>query len=740
MTQLHSDWQAHASDAELIAATREHDASSFAVLYERHAVAALRVARQFTVDEAEAHDAVAEAFTRCLAALVDGKGPDVSFRAYLFSVIRRLCFDASARRQRFEFDSDDALAALAEDHDTEDLTFAALESSLVTTAFAQLPERYQAVLWYLEVERMSTAAAGELLGLTANGVSALAMRAREDLRRGYVQVHATTSPAECEPFVDSLGKYVRGSLSRREQAKVDAHLEECDDCRLLVAELSDVNATLRAVLAPAILGTAGLGALSGLGTIGGADATLLATGLQVLQRAGAAAGTAGAGKAAGTTSSSTSTATAATASASSSAGGAVAGAATSGLAGAASGAGAAMGGVGAAATAGTAAGGVGAGVSGAATGAVAALATGAGTVTTLVGMVGVLALAVTGTVTAVNHVAASASDPTIAAGPAPLPAPAPSVAAVVTPGTATTPGLPQPQDLPGTDLLTDLSESTDGLAEELVLGPAEALVESVAPAPAAPIRPVTPKPANPVPLPAPPTDAVIDVPVPPVDDAVIEVPAPPIIEDLIPELPAPGDPIPGPPAPIDPEPVQPAIPDPGPSEPDPTDPQDPHPGEGGGPIWELVCAVLNPPSWCPPADSDDPTPTDPGTDPGTQPGDEPGTDPGDDPTHGSPGEPDPGTDPGIDPGDTPGTEPGDDPGTEPGDEPGTDPGDDPTHGSPGEPDPVPGTGDGDDQGEDGDDDEQGTSPGAGGVGIEDLIQDPGSGTGPNPGAGTTPNP
>ena len=158
----------------------------------------------------------------------------------------------------------------------------------MATAFAALPERYQAVLWYLEVERMSTAAVGELLGLTANGVSALAMRAREELRRGYLQVHANAVPSECEPFADSLGKYVRGSLSRREQSKVDAHLEQCETCRALVVELSDVNAGLRAVIAPAVLGIAGMGALGGLGTIGGAGPALLATGLDVWHRIGQA--------------------------------------------------------------------------------------------------------------------------------------------------------------------------------------------------------------------------------------------------------------------------------------------------------------------------------------------------------------------------------------------------------------------------------------------------------------------
>src|ERR1700716_4064310 len=73
------------TDAELIAMVRAGDRRAFGPLYERHRAAALRVARLYARDAAAADDLAAEAFTRVLAAIGRGKGPDEAFRAYLYT-------------------------------------------------------------------------------------------------------------------------------------------------------------------------------------------------------------------------------------------------------------------------------------------------------------------------------------------------------------------------------------------------------------------------------------------------------------------------------------------------------------------------------------------------------------------------------------------------------------------------------------------------------------------------------
>src|SRR6202034_3516226 len=81
------------SDAELITASRASGSDAYAVLYQRHVVAARGLARQLVRGRAEAEDIVAEAFARVLAQLKRGRGPDTAFRAYLLTTVRRVAYD-----------------------------------------------------------------------------------------------------------------------------------------------------------------------------------------------------------------------------------------------------------------------------------------------------------------------------------------------------------------------------------------------------------------------------------------------------------------------------------------------------------------------------------------------------------------------------------------------------------------------------------------------------------------------
>ena len=133
----------------------------------------------------------------------------------------------------------------------EDPAVDGLESRLATRAFTRLPERWQTVLWRTAVEQESPADVAPLLGLTPNGVSALAYRAREGLRQAYLQEHLSNRVLDPhrrtdghDATVDRLGAWARGSLSARQQAQVDSHLATCPNCRALAAELADVSGGL----------------------------------------------------------------------------------------------------------------------------------------------------------------------------------------------------------------------------------------------------------------------------------------------------------------------------------------------------------------------------------------------------------------------------------------------------------------------------------------------------------------
>lgn len=251
-----------ASDAELIAAARAGDTQAFGTLYERHGDAARNVARQYSRTPADADDITADAFARVLAVLQSGGGPDEAFRAYLFTVVRRLAHAVAQGAQRVQVTDDVATfeTAFGPAGSVEEPALEGFERTVVARAFDALPERWQAVLWYTEVEGLSAAQVAPLLGLSANGVAALTYRAREGLRQGYLQQHLQSAATEqCSALAEKLGSYVRGGLSARDTRAVDAHLDGCVECQQLVTELRDVNHGMRAVVAPLVLGVAALG-------------------------------------------------------------------------------------------------------------------------------------------------------------------------------------------------------------------------------------------------------------------------------------------------------------------------------------------------------------------------------------------------------------------------------------------------------------------------------------------------
>lgn len=273
-------------DEELIDSVRHGSTSAFGDLYERHVGAAYNLARQLARSAAESDDLVADAFAKVLDTLRAGKGPDVAFRAYLLTTLRHTAYDKTRKDRKVELSEDvTAISGVSSEKVSvpfSDTAVEGLERSLAARAFATLPERWQAVLWHTEIEGQPPAEVAPLLGISANGVSALAYRAREGLRQAYLQVHlAETGTQRCRSTVDRLGAWTRGGLAKREKAQVEAHLDECDRCRALAAELADVNGALRAILAPVVLGVAAggyLAAAGGSGKLAAAGAGAAASG------------------------------------------------------------------------------------------------------------------------------------------------------------------------------------------------------------------------------------------------------------------------------------------------------------------------------------------------------------------------------------------------------------------------------------------------------------------------------
>lgn len=266
------------TDQELIAAARQGDRPAFGVLWGRHSEAGRRVARSIT-HTFDADDLVSEAYLKIMTAVMSGKGPTGPFRPYLFVTIRNLA--VTLARQRREGTLDEA-EEVADPRATDAAVLAALDSGLTLQAFRTLPERWQEVLWFTEVDALSPAEIADRLEMSANSVAALAYRAREGLRQAWIQAHIDTSAegSEHQWVLSRVGKSARNALSVRNKSRFDQHLAGCPACTVIADEAVDASRRFTSVLLPlavGITGTAGLGAFLHASSSAGEGATVVAS-------------------------------------------------------------------------------------------------------------------------------------------------------------------------------------------------------------------------------------------------------------------------------------------------------------------------------------------------------------------------------------------------------------------------------------------------------------------------------
>ncbi|MEO7146846.1 MAG: sigma-70 family RNA polymerase sigma factor [Terrimesophilobacter sp.] len=269
------------SDESLILSARAGDRSAFAELWNRHAPSGVTVARQFT-SSLDADDLVAEAYTRIYQRILDGGGPYGAFRPYLYTTIRNLASRWGGARKDIQIEDIDDLE---DENLAEDATIDALDKSLTVRAFRSLPERWQSVLWYTEVEGMDPHEVAPILGITANSVAALSYRAREGLRKAWLQAHVTAAgrTEDCKWAINRLGDNSRRSLTAREQTKLDEHLAGCLSCSIVAEEVDDVGSRLALVVLPLLLGgTAGGTLLASLGAPASASAASMPPAFQTV--------------------------------------------------------------------------------------------------------------------------------------------------------------------------------------------------------------------------------------------------------------------------------------------------------------------------------------------------------------------------------------------------------------------------------------------------------------------------
>ncbi|WP_010205705.1 sigma-70 family RNA polymerase sigma factor [Salinibacterium sp. PAMC 21357] len=262
------------SDEQLLAQARTGVQNAFAELWSRHYRSGICVARQYTSIDAD--DLVSESFARIYQRVLAGGGPQGAFRPYLYTTIRNLASTWGAASREVQVEE---IADFEDPTTLDDPVSLALDHTLTAQAFRELPDRWQSVLWYTEVEGMDPHEVAPILGMSANSVAALAYRAREGLRKAWLQAHINdaTASGECQWAMSKFGEHARRSLSSRDSRRIAAHLASCARCAIVCEEVDEVGSRLALVMIPLLLGgVAGGGFLSAFAQSGAASLTAAA--------------------------------------------------------------------------------------------------------------------------------------------------------------------------------------------------------------------------------------------------------------------------------------------------------------------------------------------------------------------------------------------------------------------------------------------------------------------------------
>jgi RNA polymerase sigma-70 factor (ECF subfamily) len=181
------------SDLELLAALRAGEDAAFETLVRRYGGRMLSVAKRFLSNEADAHDAVQEAFLSAFKALASFDG-----RSQLGTWLHRIVVNAALMKLRTkkrhpEQSIDDLLPKFkANGHQEAPCSrwssppAADLErvetQQLIREHINQLPESYRTVLLLRDIEELDTDTVAQMLDLNPGTVKVRLHRARQALR------------------------------------------------------------------------------------------------------------------------------------------------------------------------------------------------------------------------------------------------------------------------------------------------------------------------------------------------------------------------------------------------------------------------------------------------------------------------------------------------------------------------------------------------------------------------------
>ena len=226
-----------ADDSALTAAALAGDEEALGRLLGMHQQTAYNVAYRLLGSEADARDAVQEAFLRAVRAVRgEGARPREAdrFPAWLRRVVANAAMDQLRARPSLRQVTVDVVAEVLPGPDRTEPARAVERREArgdVLKALLSLPDAQRAALTLREYEELPYADIAAELGVTHSAVETLLFRARREFRAAYEGIAAAPGPVGCEELGHLLAAAADDELSAAGWRELDAHLERCPHCR-----------------------------------------------------------------------------------------------------------------------------------------------------------------------------------------------------------------------------------------------------------------------------------------------------------------------------------------------------------------------------------------------------------------------------------------------------------------------------------------------------------------------------
>jgi RNA polymerase sigma-70 factor (ECF subfamily) len=167
-------------DTDLVTRAGKGDRAAAQALMARHLPKMLTVARRMLGGQAEAEDAVQDAFLKLWTHAARWEPGRALFETWLYRVVLNKCYDRLRRKPTAKLD--EAVEVADPSPAADQLLQGSAVAKEIEAALAELPERQRAAIVLCHYQECGNIEAAEILGISVEALESLLSRGRRTLR------------------------------------------------------------------------------------------------------------------------------------------------------------------------------------------------------------------------------------------------------------------------------------------------------------------------------------------------------------------------------------------------------------------------------------------------------------------------------------------------------------------------------------------------------------------------------